>query len=313
MKRRDFINNIKLAGTASLILPCSLLGNGHSTKAINTGHSMVPISKVKKPLAIAMWDYSWILRHHRYGEFFDWDMVLEGLAERGYDAIRIDVMPQFVASSKEGKIVEEYRTPKKDWVPILWGNDYTMDFRPREALLEFLPKCKKNGIKVGLATWFGDHGIGIDIGNEEGGLIRAWKETLDFLKKNNLLDDNIIYVDLLNEYPYSHGYKWLKIQLNKCLDAEKLLVDNPQPNLNLQNEGKGRENSLYVAFYNDFANNLIATLKQEYPDLVFFTSFDFNLHLIDFKNQGALDYHIWFNKYKGISSLVNEGGSTKIA
>lgn len=153
MKRRDFINNIKLAGTASLILPSSLLGNGHSTKAVNnTGHSMVPISKVKKPLAIAMWDYSWILRHHRYGEFLDWDLVLEGLAERGYDAIRIDVMPQFVASSKEGKIVEEYRTPKKDWVPILWGKDYAMDFRLREALLEFLPKCKKYGIKVGLAT-----------------------------------------------------------------------------------------------------------------------------------------------------------------
>ncbi len=44
------------------------------------------VSKIRKPLAIAMWDYSWILRHHRYGEFENWNKVLEGLAEE-------DIMP----------------------------------------------------------------------------------------------------------------------------------------------------------------------------------------------------------------------------
>ena len=27
-------------------------------------------------------------------------------------------------------------------------------------------------------------------------------------------DDNIIYVDLLNEYPFWHGYDWLKKELD---------------------------------------------------------------------------------------------------
>ena len=114
----------------------------------------VKVSNLKKPLAIAMWDFSWILRHHRYGEFENWDMVLEGLAERGYNAIRIDAMPQYVAADTSGQIDQEFRSVKDGWRPSLWGNDYTMSFRPREALLEFLPKCRKYGIKVGLATWF---------------------------------------------------------------------------------------------------------------------------------------------------------------
>lgn len=29
-----------------------------------------------------MWNYSCILRHHRYGEFEDWDKVLEEIASR---------------------------------------------------------------------------------------------------------------------------------------------------------------------------------------------------------------------------------------
>jgi hypothetical protein len=59
--------------------------------------------------------------------------------------------------------------------------------------LEFLPKCKKYGIKVGLSSWFMRHGTArTKIFNEEGGLLRAWKETLAFLDKHGLLDDNII-------------------------------------------------------------------------------------------------------------------------
>ena len=146
-------------------------------------------------------DYSWILRHHRYGEFENWEQVLEALVERGYNAIRMDAMPQFVATNSAGKIEDEFRNIKDGWKPSLWGNDYTMTFRPREALLEFLPKCKKYGIKVGLATWFMRHGTTrTDIFIEEGGLLRAWDETLAFLKSNDLLN-NVMYVDLLNEYP----------------------------------------------------------------------------------------------------------------
>lgn len=225
------------------------------------------VSQLKKPVAIAMWDYSWILRHHRYGEFEDWDRVLEGLAERGYNAIRMDAMPQFIASDPDGKVINEFRSVKDGWKPSLWGNDYTMSFRPREALMEFLPKCEKYGIRVGLATWFSKHGTDReDIFIEDGGLLRAWDETLAFLKSNDLLG-NVMYVDLLNEYPNWHGYEWLKTELK----------DKP-------------------GYYNEFISSTIRTLKSQYPELDFFASLDSGMALdkINLEDFDALDYHIWF-------------------
>jgi hypothetical protein len=38
--------------------------------------------QIKKPLAIAMWDFNWILRHHKYVEFENWDRVLGELAKQ---------------------------------------------------------------------------------------------------------------------------------------------------------------------------------------------------------------------------------------
>lgn len=313
MERRGFIKNAAFAGTAAL-LPTSSFAEAKSLSARSSRKAMrpVPISKVKKPLAIAMWDFSWILRHHRYGEFLDWDKVLEGLAERGYNAIRMDAMPQFVASTKAGEIVEQFRSPKKDWIPVLWGNDYAMDFRPREALLEFLPKCKKYGIQVGLATWFMAHGTNIAIVNEEGGLLRAWTETLDFLQKNNLLDDNIIYVDLLNEYPTTNGYDWLKSELNKRADAKKFILNNPNAHFPQNFEPTEHDNRLCVKFYNDYANDMIATLKQRFSGLDFFTSYHRSgLDNLDLKNHAALDFHVWFHHNQIISKYIDVATNTR--
>lgn len=260
MERRKFIN-LTAAGTGALITGPYNMAAKDSTR----------ISRLKQTTAIAMWDFSWILRHHRYGEFENWDAVLEGLAERGYDSIRMDAMPQFVAADTDGSIQEEFRAVKEDWLPSLWGNDMTMSFRPREALLEFLPLCRKYGIKVGLATWFLKHNTqrrGIFL--EEGGLLRAWKETLDFLDKNQLLDDNIMYVDLLNEYPDVHGFDWLKNEMNSRTDMKSV-------------------------FYNDFLNTLINDMRKAYPQFDYFAS----LHTWSYKNViktnfDAIDNHIWF-------------------
>ena len=269
MKRREFIHRTA-AGTGAIMT--GPLAGAESYKPLHMpAKDSTRISRLKQNTAIAMWDFSWILRHHRYGEFENWDAVLEGLAERGYDSIRMDVMPQFVAADSDGSIQEEFRAVKEDWLPSLWGNDMSMSFRPREALLEFLPLCRKYGIKVGLATWFLRHNTqrsGIFL--EEGGLLRAWKETLDFLDKNQLLDDNIMYVDLLNEYPDVHGFDWLKNEINRRKDMKS-------------------------AFYNDFLNALIIDMRKAYPQLDYFAS----LHTWSYKNVNktnfdAIDNHVWF-------------------
>ncbi len=313
MERREFIRNTAAAGSAAFLLPTTILKGNILSGEVNAEQSInLPISKIKKPLAIAMWDFSWILRHHQYGEFQDWDKALEGLAERGYNAIRMDCMPQFIAADKGGKITEEYRASKKDWIPALWGNDYSMSFRPREALLEFLPKCKKYGIRVGLASWFLPHGNKLDILNEDGGLLRAWTETLDFLKKNELLNDNIVYIDLLNEYPDCNGYDWMKVELNKRSDAKKFILNNPNAHLPQNFKPQEKDKRLYIKFYNDFANDLIATLKQRFPGLDYFTSFHTwsGLENLELTNYSALDFHVWFHHNSTIGKYIDAAANT---
>ena len=301
--RRNFIRNTSLAAGA-MIIPGMTHAASHPSIFAEKCEP-IRVSQLKNPVAIAMWDYSWILRHHRYGEFENWDKVLAELAERGYNAIRIDAMPQFVAANSAGKVEEEFRNVKDGWNPSLWGNDYTMSFRPREALLEFLPKCEKYGIKVGLASWFMRHGTDRkDIFMEEGGLLRAWDETLAFLQSHNLLD-NVIYVDLLNEYPNWHGYDWFKSEMNKRSDIKQFKLDNPDANVPDFGTAKHQGNPLQQSFYNEFINTTIKALKGKYPDLEFFASFDSGMDLdrIDLTNFNALDYHIWFSHSGRIPGL----------
>ena len=301
--RRNFIKTISL-GSGAAMIPGVLEATNWPVTEINKNNK-IKLSELKNPLAIAMWDYSWILRHHRYGEFEDWDKILDKLVTRGYDAIRIDCMPQYVVANKDGKIESTFRSIKKNWKPALWGNDYTMSFNPRQALLEFLPKCKKRGIKVGLSSWFIRHGTERkDIFMEEGGLLRAWDETLKFLQDNNLLD-NVIYVDLLNEYPNWHGFDWFKNEMNKRSDAKQFKLDNPEANVPDLDAGDITSPPLKQQFYNDFINTTITSLKRKYPNLDFFASLDSGMSLdhIDLSNFDALDYHIWFAHTGKISGL----------
>jgi hypothetical protein len=301
--RRNFIKNAALLA-GSMAMPELVQAESQLFDFVFQNNKC-NVSELKNPVAIAMWDYSWILRHHRYGEFENWDSVLAGLVERGYNAIRIDAMPQFVAANSEGKIETEFRNVKDGWKPALWGNDFTMSFRPREALLEFLPKCEKYGIKVGLATWFMRHGTSRqDIFLEEGGLLRAWDETLSFLKSHNLLE-NIMYVDLLNEYPNWHGYDWFKKEMNRRSDIKQFSLDNPDANVPNFIDKKSKGNLLQQQFYNDFINSTIKNLGAKFPELEFFASLDSGMDLkrIDLSSFSALDYHVWFAHTGSIPGL----------
>jgi hypothetical protein len=256
------------------------------------------IRSQKKPVAIAMWDFSWILRHHRLGEFENWDKALDELAGRGYNAIRMDAMPHLVAPDASGRITEEYYFKKDSWKPALWGNDYSVRFRPREALLEFLPKCYARGIHAGLATWFPGP---VQRFREPDGLLRAWQGTLSFLEGHGLLD-RVLYVDVLNEYPMWHGFDWLKKGVEERADLKNFRASHPDVHVpDLETIGRqGRFNPLQKQFFNDFLTGLLTTLKKQWPRLDFFASLDSGMPLdaIDLSAFGALDYHIWFHHHQ---------------
>ena len=304
MNRRKFIHK-SLAASSMIMLP-KIGYQKQSQKSHRITH-------LTQPVAIAMWDFSWLLRHHRIGSFEDWDKVLDGLAERGYNAIRIDCFPHLVASDSDGNITEEFFHPMSEWgKPILWGNQYSMYSRPREALLEFLPKCRERGIHVGLATWFLGHGtdrnktvIGLD------GFIRVWDETLELLNNHNLLSD-ILYVDLLNEYPLWHGFDWLTDELNRMTDKKKFQNTNSDahiPDINfIKSDGK-KYNPAQEAFYKSFMTDAIKQLKIRWLNIDFFASLSHasNVPWVenDFSQFSCLDAHIWFSHNNDFSTATN--------
>jgi hypothetical protein len=197
----------------------------------------------KEPAAIAMWDFSWALRHDPGCEFADWDKVLDGLVERGYNAIRFDVFPPLVATGLDGRVNDSHHFPKSGKKPVMWGNQFPTTLHPRQALKEFIPRCLDRGLLLGLSTWF--FGPGNDpkranqlVENVQGlnGFVRVWDETLRFLKDNDLLH-NIYYVDLLNEYPLFSGFKWLRGQMDGDIEARGEGEDRRRPRM----EGEGRQ------------------------------------------------------------------------
>lgn len=292
MDRRDFLK-VSSAAVGSLAIG----GGAGVSFGGNLKKLGKPVSEFKKPLAIAMWDFSWLLRHYKGGGFEDWDQVLSELARRGYNAIRIDCFPHLVAADNEGKVVEEFYYPKKNWKPALWGNDASVYVRPREALAEFLPLCKKYGIYVGLSTWFReDDSSRHDMPRGVDGFTRVWTETLDFLKENGLMD-NVIYVDMLNEYPLFHGFVWLSKKLDRLKgvsdesvkNAAKLLQDIPKSKT---------YNLAQKVFYRRFATDTIRKMKEKYPQLEYTYCFTENGNApwtdLDFSEFDLLDSHVWF-------------------
>lgn len=312
MERRDFLKNVTLS--AGSIATGSFLSAANAAPVFaDIKAPKPPLDKLKKPLAIAMWDFSWILRHHRYGEFENWEKVLNELAERGYNAIRLDVMPQYVASDTDGRITEEFRSVKNGWTPAKWGNDFTMSFRPREALLEFLPLCIKYGFRLALSGWFINHNTGQrGIFTEEGGALRAWSETLAFLQQHNLLDDNVIYIDLLNEYPKYHGYDWFKKEMNARGDINQFRINNPNAFVpdNLDMDNTAGYNRLQMEFMHRFGNELIQKMKARFPAFPYQMSVTYTTPLdsIDISQFGTLDYHLWFTAAADIPNWRALGG-----
>ncbi len=150
-----------------------------------------------RPLAIAMWDFSWLERRWPGAGYEDWDGVLGQLVERGYDAVRIDPYPHLLAVA-----------PDREWTLLPcwnqqdWGSPARTRVTVREPLLEFLRLCRARGVRVGLSSWFrqdvDDVRMQIRSPRDHAAV---WIQTLRVLEQAGLLDENMLYVDLCNEFP----------------------------------------------------------------------------------------------------------------
>lgn len=153
-------------------------------------------AQLTHPLAITMWDFSWLERRWPGAGYESWDLALDELKVRGYDAVRIDAYPHLIAADAE----REWELLPV-WNTQVWGSPALNRVRVQPHLNQFIAKCAERGLKVGLSTWYrqdrDDTRMKIktpqDLGN-------VWHATLDSINQAGLLD-TLLYVDLANEYP----------------------------------------------------------------------------------------------------------------
>jgi hypothetical protein len=154
------------------------------------------LREIKRPLAITMWEFSWLERRWPGAGYENWDQILDDLAARGYNAVRIDPFPHLVAAA-----------PDREWelLPVWsvqdWGSPAKNRVRVQPALNQFIRKCAGWNIRVALSTWFRQDTANTRLQiRTPRDLGRVWKTTLDSIAADGLIE-HLLYVDLCNEFP----------------------------------------------------------------------------------------------------------------
>ncbi len=152
--------------------------------------------RIERPFAIAMWEFSWIERRWPGAGYEDWDQALTELAQRGYDAVRIDAFPHLIAQD-----IHKEWTLKPVWNLQDWGSCSVNRITLYDDFQNFLKACRRHRIRVALSTWFRE-----DLDDTRMRILTAkdhadiWIRTLKYIESWGELD-NILYVDLCNEFP----------------------------------------------------------------------------------------------------------------
>lgn len=270
MKRRTFLSTTAGAslGAAAGLSACA--GNNESEKQTQ----QLKATNKAYPLAITMWEFSWLERRWPGAGYEDWDQALSELVERGYDAIRIDAFPHLI-----------YNDPEKEyliypvWCVEDWGSPEINRVQVQPNLNLFLAKCREYNIRVGLSSWFREDEekshMKLDTPEKLG---EAWLAVLKSIDEAGLLD-TIIYLDLCNEWT---GPMWCPYFVNDPPEATWVGWDT------LKSQ--------------EWMTKSIAILKKEYPQIPYTFSFTGevnaatptkgNVEMLDF-----LEPHIWMTSY----------------
>lgn len=227
------------------------------------------------PLAITMWDFSWVERRWDGAGFEDWDGALDQLAMRGYDAVRLDAFPHLLSRDRE-----------REWLlyPVWYANDWGSPYKVRvklvPALLTFLGKCRDRHIKVALSSWFREDADNVRMAlSTPETMAKCWIDTLRLIDRAGLLD-TILYVDLCNEFPgdfwapyFQNDTPWMTWS---CWHTECAMA---------------------------YMRASISLVRQAYPQLPYCFSFDGDqTHFYRERDLSFFDlaeHHIWMSKLNG--------------
>jgi len=227
--------------------------------------------KLDHPLAITMWDFSWLERRWPGAGYENWEEVLDELKLRGYDAVRIDAFPHLMAVDPDRQW-----TLKPEWSVQDWGApSLTKISNLRRNLVEFIRICVRKNIYVALSTWFREdednHRMNIKSPRD---IAVIWFSVLDLMAKEGLMDQ-ILYVDLCNEYPHGCWAPWLAPALGKAPGEEVLRASE---------EGTA------------WMRDSIAILRDRYPQLDYCYSISSEFDTLDDQDVSymeVLEPHVW--------------------
>ena len=236
------------------------------------------------PLTVAMWDFSYLVRRDgAEDEYRNWGRVLDGLVERGYNAVRIDAFPHLIAADARGGRQEDF-TILPQAKRFMWGNHEPVQVRPRQGLIEFVGEAARRGLRVGLSSWFND-----DVEHRRDAVAtpadyaRVWGETLSVLQDEDLLQA-IAWVDLCNEFPLP---LW-------AAPAYRQLFGAGWPNLLPMLRQWDDEQRGAVQAYLD---EPITALRRDFPDLRYTVSLQFigdaNMRTLDTSALDLAEVHVW--------------------
>lgn len=151
----------------------------------------------RHPLAIAMWDFSWLERRWPGAGYEDWAEALDGLKQRGYDAVRIDAFPHLVAEDPAADWELQVH-----WTTQDWGSPALNRVQIIPALAEFIDACTEREISVALSSWFRRDADDLRMRiRSPQDMARIWTKTLAALGERT---QRLLYVDLCNEWPLHH-------------------------------------------------------------------------------------------------------------
>lgn len=179
-------------------------------------NNIADIFSVDAPFAITMWDFSWIERRWPGAGYEDWDQVLTELTERGYQVVRIDAFPHLMAADAD----KEW-TLKPVWNTQDWGSRSINRITLSDAFRDFLQACRRHGVRVGLSTWFREDVDNIRMKIHSPQLLaEIWIKTLEYIEQWGELD-NILYVDMCNEFPHPNWSPFFYREGETDIDAER--------------------------------------------------------------------------------------------
>jgi hypothetical protein len=152
-------------------------------------------------LTMLMWDQAFLLRHAPDESFADWDRVLDEAAERGYNTLRLDPLPEAIDLERPDQMLSWGEYP---WPYLPWNWQRAITCPAGRWLIDFMQRAAERGFWFTLSAWWSCDDKAPPSAVRPRDTMQGaelWARMLRGLKREVGLE-RILYVDYANEMPY---------------------------------------------------------------------------------------------------------------